>query len=271
MIRFSGRSVWTPLPGGSGPVAGNPHDSNEKWYFNTQTPTFTWTASTDPDAPDGTPGSGLESYWFQFGLLSDKPGVGTDSWPGAIRDRLVSPNGTGTELWTPILPLGLVAGEEYAARVKAYDDVGNESAWVDPPLIFDPDKPTKPGMPTAISPTIDRTPAWEWVGSTDAISGVDGYDIQIRRFSSDDWDVLDTFLDIPDDLNPADPQIWEQGLQLEDGTRDSRAGHGRRLETTPIIRHRAGHNRCDASCCSRDRGALTRATRRTRSRSSGTR
>ncbi|MCR4424567.1 MAG: hypothetical protein NUW23_00005, partial [Firmicutes bacterium] len=212
----------TPPTDPGNPVAGNAHDDGT-WYINTLRPTFSWAASEDPDAPDGTPGSGLSEYWFQFGTQASKPLTTVDPWVGALVDQtgIVPTAGANTQQWTPASDLALAVGVEYSARVKAFDNVGNASAWVDPIIIFDPDPPTAPGTPITTTPTTDKTPTWEWEGSTDAISGIDLYHIQIRRQGSLDWDVLDTFMDIPDALDPG-AQTWTQGLQLEDGTYEIR-------------------------------------------------
>ena len=204
------------------PVAGNLGDDG-KWYINTLRPTFSWAASSDPAAPDGTPGSGLRDYTFQFGESTTKPASTVDTWAGALVDQSgITPTpSVSMQQWTPSTDLPLAAGVEYAGRVKAFDNLGNASAWANSVLIYDPDPPTAPGTPTTTSPTNDSTPVWRWAGSTDAISGVDLYHIQIRRAGSVDWDVLDIVLDIPDSLNPSE-QTWEQGLQLQTGTYEIR-------------------------------------------------
>ncbi|MEW5866412.1 MAG: Ig-like domain-containing protein [Bacillota bacterium] len=228
----------TPPTDPGSPVAGNAHDSNGKWYINTLRPTFSWTASADRKAPDGTDGSGLSHYWFQFGLKAEKDVLPDDTWATALVDEsggnpgstpgtgYIAPTpGVAIQQWTPSSDLPLEANREYSARVKAFDEVGNHTSWVDPPIIYDPDPPTVPGVPSTTSPTNDATPVWTWTGSTDAISGVDLYHIQIRRQGNSDWDVLDTTLDVPDFLgDPLDPddQVWEQGQQLESGTYEIR-------------------------------------------------
>ena len=203
------------------PVAGNVRDDG-RWYINTLRPTFGWAASRDPEAlNDHTPGSGLRDYWFQFG--AGRPDDQTDDWAGALVNEagILPTPAVETQQLTPPADLPLVAGVEYSARVKAYDNLGNCTAWVDPLIIYDPDPPTPPGTPTTTSPTTDKTPVWKWAGSKDAISGIDLYHIQIRRAGSDAWDVFDTFLDIPDVLNPGG-QTWEQAFPLADGTYEIR-------------------------------------------------
>jgi hypothetical protein len=212
----------TPPTDPGPPVAGSPNDLDDKWYFNTQTPTFTWAASTDPGAPDGTPGSGLARYWFQFGLLSEEPDSSQNEWESAVRDRYILPNGTSTEQWTPVLPLQLVPGEEYAARVKAFDELGNESDWVDPPLIFDPDPPTGVTDLAGDSDPGNTRPVFTWGAATDGISGVDGYRVRIGRRTDEidegdpyfevTWDILDMVVDFPDGRTG---QItWQIGFEL---------------------------------------------------------
>ncbi len=203
------------------PVAGNVRDDG-RWYINTLRPTFAWTASKDPEAlNDHTPGSGLRDYWFQFG--AGKPDGQTDDWVGALVNQpgILPTPAVETQQLTPPADLPLVAGVEYSARVKAYDNLGNCTAWVDPLIIYDPDPPAMSGTPTTATPTTDKTPVWKWVGSKDAISGIDLYHIQIRRAGSAAWDVFDTFLDIPDRLNPGE-QTWEQAFPLADGTYEIR-------------------------------------------------
>jgi hypothetical protein len=205
------------------PAAGNAHD-NGSWYVSTLRPTFSWAVSRDPDADDGTLGSGVREYWFQFGAEAGKPGPAVDAWPDAVVDKqgISSIQAAGIQQWTPSDDLPIVAGVAYSARVKAFDNVGNASGWADPIIVYDPNRPTAPGTPVAVTPTADRTPSWQWPGSIDDMSGVDGYHIQIRRRGSVDWDVFDTFVDIPDALTPANPQVWEQGLQLESGSYEIR-------------------------------------------------
>ena len=218
----SNELVWklnvdaTPPTAPGEPVAGKVRDDG-KWYINTLRPTFRWAASSDPKAPyDHSPGSGLRDYWFQFG--SGKPDDQTDDWVSALVNQagILPTPAVETQQLTPSADLPLVAGVEYSARVKAYDNLGNCSTWVDPLIIYDPNPPTLPGTPITTTPTTDKTPVWKWAGSTDAISGIDLYHIQIRREGSAAWDVVDTFLDIPDTLTPGE-QVWEQALQLEDG------------------------------------------------------
>ncbi|MEA4882807.1 MAG: hypothetical protein VB144_03925 [Clostridia bacterium] len=220
-------SVDTKPPTNPGePVAGNMRDGGKR-YTNTLRPTFSWAASTDPNADDGTPGSGVKDYRFQLGAESGKPGPLVDAWPDALvnptgADPIPATPGANTQQWTPSSDLPLAVGVEYSGRVKAFDNVGNASAWVDPIIIYDPHEPKTPGTPATTTPTADKTPSWQWGGSTDDVSGVDVHHIQIRRQGSIDWDVFDTIVDIPDALIPADPQIWEQGLQLENGTYEIR-------------------------------------------------
>jgi hypothetical protein len=220
---WSFRVDTTPPTNPGSPFTGNLGDDG-KWYFNTLRPTFSWAASVDPDAPDGSPGSGLRDYSFQFGTSASKPGSGVDAWPSALVDETgIAPTpGAAVQQWTPSSDLPLAVGTEYSARVKAFDNLNNATLWIDSSIIYDPDPPTAPGTPSTTDPTNDPTPEWSWTGSTDAISGVDLYHIQIRRQGSADWDVLDTSLDIPDSTAPADPQVWEQGLQLQDGTYEIR-------------------------------------------------
>jgi hypothetical protein len=225
----SNRLEWTfqvdatgPVQPG-GPVAGNIGDDG-RWYINTLRPTFSWPAGIDPPASDGTAGSGVDRYTFQFGTWASKPGSETNEWPEALVDEsdIAATPGTSVQQWTPASDLPLSAGVEYSGRVKAFDALGNASEWADPEIVYDPDPPTAPGAPSTTSPTRDATPVWTWAGSEDAISGVALYHIQIRRAGSVDWDVLDTVLDIPDSTSSPGDQTWEQALRLEDGTYDIR-------------------------------------------------
>jgi len=165
------------------------------------------------------PGSQIKNY--DLYLVKNK-GIGetiVDATLGGTNGApiVVPTSETVWEVWQPAGDLPLVAGDEIGVYIRARDNATNKTAYVDPPLIFDPDPPTVPGTPTTTTPTVDGTPTWSWAGSTDAISGVDEYHIQIRHFGAADWDVLDTFLDIPDSLTPANPQTWTQGLSLADG------------------------------------------------------
>ncbi len=219
LARTRGVDITPPTDPGS-PTAGNLGDDGN-WYINTMRPTFSWAASEDPDGPDGSPGSGLSHYQFQFGTEESKPGPDEDGWPypGCLVGMWETPAtpGAATQQLTFPFELWLAAGVCYAARVRAFDVLGNASSWVDPSIVYDPDPPTAPGTPAAtVDPTNDATPVWTWAGSDDAISGVDLYHIQIRRDGSASWDVLDTELDIPDARAPGD-ETWEQALQLESG------------------------------------------------------
>ncbi|MDK2932088.1 MAG: large repetitive protein, partial [Bacillota bacterium] len=112
---------------------------------------------------------------------------------------------------------GLSEGS-HTLSLNLSDNAGNPATQQTLNFNVDWNPPTKPGMPSpASSPTTDTTPVWTWAGSEDEISGVDYYQIQIRRSGSSDWDVLDTPLDIVDNLTPGD-QTWEQALPLESGS-----------------------------------------------------
>ncbi len=198
--------------------AGSQNTANSSWYTNSRRPTWHWENPGDPDLETDVPGSQIKNY--DLYLVKNK-GMGetiVDATLGGTNGApiVVPTSETDWEVWQPAGDLPLVAGDEIGVYIKARDNAMNATAYADPPLIFDPDPPTMPGTPSTTSPTVDGTPTWSWDGSTDAISGVDGYHIQIRRFGSADWDVLDTFLDIPDS-SPANPQTWTQGLSLADG------------------------------------------------------
>jgi hypothetical protein len=199
--------------------AGNQSAANSNWYTNSRRPTWHWGNPGDPDVEMGVPGSQIKNY--DLYLVKNK-GIGETTVDATLGGTngvpiVVPTSETDWEVWQPAGDLPLVAGDEIGVYIRARDNATNKTAYVDPPLIFDPDPPAVPGTPTTTTPTVDRTPTWSWAGSTDAISGVDEYHIQIRHFGTADWDVLDTVLDIPDSLTPTDPQTWTQGLSLADG------------------------------------------------------
>ncbi|MBC7083502.1 MAG: Ig-like domain-containing protein [Firmicutes bacterium] len=200
-------------------VAGNQHDDGT-WYINTRRPTWHWT--NPGDDPCGTvAGSGVKEYDVQ--VLLDKDGAGEHAYDSPFYGVtvVVPTSGTSNEVWQHPDELPLTSGMQVGLSIVTRDNALNDSPAVDPPVIFDPNPPTAPGAPMTTSPTIDQTPEWSWTGSTDDISGVDLYHIQIRRAGSPNWDILDTELDIPDALAPGD-ETWEQGLQLESGTYEIR-------------------------------------------------
>ncbi|MDD4792352.1 MAG: Ig-like domain repeat protein, partial [Firmicutes bacterium] len=208
-----------PTPPGE-PYAGNIHDDGT-WYVNTLRPTFKWEASGDPNAPDGTTGSGLKEYWFQFGAQSSKPMSNTDDiWAAALVDKksmdpVMPTPGAQTQQWTPPADLPLAVGVEYAARVKALDNVGNASAWVDPPIIYDPHPPTEVTDLAGDLNSENTRPTFTWAAATDGISGVDGYMVKIRREASSNWDILNMFVDFPD--GAAGTLAWQIGFELDLG------------------------------------------------------
>ncbi|MEA4884831.1 MAG: Ig-like domain-containing protein [Clostridia bacterium] len=199
--------------------AGSRNIADGNWYTNSRRPTWHWENPGDPDLETGVPGSQIKNY--DLYLVKNK-GIGETivdaSLGGTNGTPIVVPTSeTDWEVWQPAGDLPLVAGDQIGVYIRARDNAMNATAYADPPVIFDPDPPTVPGTPTTTPVTVDRTPTWTWDGSTDAISGVDRYHIQIRHFGTAEWDVLDTFLDIPDSLAPANPQTWTQGLSLADG------------------------------------------------------
>ncbi|HHV53893.1 MAG TPA: Ig-like domain-containing protein, partial [Firmicutes bacterium] len=123
-LRWTFNVDTTPPTDPGSPVAGNLGDDG-KWYINTLRPTFSWAASVDPDAPDGSPGSGLRDYSFQFGTSASKPGSGVDAWLSALVDETgIAPTpGAAVQQWTPSSDLPLAVGTEYSARVKAFDNL----------------------------------------------------------------------------------------------------------------------------------------------------
>ena len=208
----------TPPTDPGEPYSGNKHDDGT-WCINTLRPTFNWAASGDPNAPDGTPGSGLKEYWFQFGAQGSKPMSNTeDTWAAALVDKkssdpVMPTSGAGTQQWMPAADLPLAVGVEYAARVKALDNVNNASIWVDSPLVYDPHPPTAVTNLTGDLNSENTRPTFTWTAATDAISGVDGYIVKIKRCASLNWDVFNMFVDFPDGASGT--ITWQIGFELD--------------------------------------------------------
>jgi len=203
------------VPTGLG--VGNVADSGT-WYINALLSTFRWNTSEDPDAPDGTPGSGLCCYDWEFGLKETLPEEGED-WVDALIDsyRMATPGADVEQLTIPFgLFGGLPAGVEYAFRVRANDDLLNGSDWSEPiTFVYDPNPPTAVtnlmGDPNPENPY----PNFSWTAATDAISGVAGYVIRIKTKGSASWDAFDKFVDFPDGATGT--LAWQLKVKLDPG------------------------------------------------------
>jgi hypothetical protein len=191
---------------------------NGIWYINALLSTFRWNTSEDPDAPDGTPGSGLCCYPWEFGLKETLPEEGED-WVDALIDsyRMATPGADVEQLTIPFgLFGGLPAGVEYAFRVRANDDLPNGSDWSEPiTFVYDPNPPTAVtnlmGDPNPENPY----PNFSWTAATDAISGVAGYVIRIKTKGSASWDAFDKFVDFPDGATGT--LAWQLKVKLDPG------------------------------------------------------
>jgi len=203
------------VPTGLG--VGNVADSGT-WYINALSSAFRWNTSEDPDAPDGTPGSGLCCYDWEFGLKETLPEEGED-WVDALIDsyRTATPGADVEQLTIPFgLFGGLPAGVEYAFRVRANDDLHNGSDWSEPiTFVYDPNPPTAVtnlmGDPNPENPY----PNFSWTAATDAISGVAGYVIRIKTKGSASWDAFDKFVDFPDGATGT--LAWQLKVKLDPG------------------------------------------------------
>ena len=116
------------------------------------TPSWSWGASTDDGAGLGSPAYTVE--WSQ------------DSDFETVTDSATTNDTTFTHT-------DELADGTWYLRVKAVDDLGNESDWSDVgSVLVDATAPTKPGTPTATSPTSDSTPTVSWSASNDSDSGL---------------------------------------------------------------------------------------------------
>ncbi|MEA4884346.1 MAG: Ig-like domain repeat protein [Clostridia bacterium] len=220
----SGRLVFvvdSSPPSAFGEAAvGNINTANGARFTNSRAPLVSWDASTDPSSTDGVSGSGLHGYELQVWTKSpgDTIPTGSKLWeaPSGGSRWPVMPTGTGSDWCTVGNELPFRSGVSYGAWIRAWDMVENGSAWFDPPFTFDGDAPSDPGAPDVAGLGTGRRiastmPTLVWTHSTDqrpgqAQSGVDGYEVKIRRFGSPSWDVVNTFIDIDDeDVDDAPP------------------------------------------------------------------
>ncbi len=130
-----------------------PGDPSTADPINDDTPTWTWTVSTDSGVGLATDAYELE--WSEDNTFSS----------GVESDTSTTNSFTHTD--------GLVDGTWYF-RVRAVDAVGNRSAWTNAgSKVVDINPPTVPGTPTTTDPSADNTPTWTWNASTDAGMGLD--------------------------------------------------------------------------------------------------
>jgi hypothetical protein len=198
----------TPPTDPGKPYAGNlGKDGN--YYINTRRPVFYWAASVDQE-----PGSGLDKYKFQFGPKDEMPEPEEDEWLGApISEDVEASEGATVEQYMHKWDVVLNVGAEYAARVKAYDIAGHGSSWVDDTtIIYDPDEPTPVTELRLASDPEDTRPAFTWEPATDAISGVAGYIVKIRRATSATWDVFNQLVECPEQGDNV--VTWKIGFEI---------------------------------------------------------
>ncbi len=130
-------------------VPGDPTTSDP---VNDDTPTWTWTASTDS-------GVGLATNAYVVEWSEDNTFVS-----GVSTDTSTTNSFTHSD--------ELIDGTWYV-RIAAVDAVGNQSAWSNQgSKIVDINPPTTPGTPSTTTPTADNTPTWTWTASTDAGVGL---------------------------------------------------------------------------------------------------
>lgn len=212
-------TVDTTAPTDTGEAeVGSVNAANSKRFTNNPEVAIAWAASTDP-ATGGAPGSGLIGYKLEIWTKATGDSVPTgtkvyaasgtyDAWLG---DSFVAPCGPPfglTEYYTTGA-LTLISGTSYGAWIKAFDSLGNASAWFDPPFMYDSDAPSDPGTPlvVGISPAgeiASHAPEFQWAHSSDEKtgvpqSGVSSYEFQIKRVGGTVWDVFATVIDIDDE------------------------------------------------------------------------
>jgi Calx-beta domain/FG-GAP repeat len=129
-------------------------------------PSITWSASTDST-------SGIDHYEFALGTISG----GTD---------LVNWTSNGLVLLRVQSALTMTEGVSYYASVRAVDKAGNISTAANGDG-FKPDV-TAPSTPASMtdgltSGSLTQTPSLSWAASTDALSGVNTYQVSIGTAS----------------------------------------------------------------------------------------
>ena len=219
-------TVDTTAPTDAGQAeVGSVNAANSKRFTNNPEISVTWAASTD-----GARGSGLIGYkleiWTKAAADATPTGAKVyeasgiyDAWLG---ESFVAPCGPPfglTEYYTTGA-LTLTSGTSYGAWIKAFDFLGNESAWFDPPFIYDSDAPSDPGTPLVVGISgageiANHAPTFQWAHSSDAKtgvpqSGVSSYEFQIKRVGGTTWDVFATVIDIDDedvDLDGSDTPL----------------------------------------------------------------
>jgi nitrogen fixation protein FixH len=158
-------SYWTVAVDTVVPSSPSPSSPASGTNTNVNTPTFAWSAATDP-----SPSSGIASYTLQLDTSSS-----FNNATGKMRTITVT---TGTSYTAAS---ALTDGTWYW-RVRAVDNAGNtgsySSYWT---IVIDT---VAPGLPTLLSPSNGagisvNTPTFTWSAATDATSGVASYTLQI--------------------------------------------------------------------------------------------
>lgn len=126
------------------PSTPNPDDGVEEWS-NDNTPTFTWSPSTDAE-------SGVAGYYWKIN-------GGSETWT------------TSTSVAPPSQPDG-----SHAFYVKAKDNAGNIGDWGSHDFLIDTAAPSTPSPDDGVEGwSNDNTPTFTWSPSSDSHSGVAGY------------------------------------------------------------------------------------------------
>lgn len=201
------------------------NESNGNRFTNGREITATWEASADPVNPDGSTPVGLLGYSFEIWTKEESDTVPSGTrlynayWYDDIYNshllRYVGPSGSAMESWSSQWPLPFESGKSYGVWLKSWDRLHNQSAWFDPPFIFDPDVPSDPADvdvarflnplwdPSLGRVIADSTPELQWTHSTDskpvAQSGVDLYEVEVTVAGTTTWDVLRSVVDIEDE------------------------------------------------------------------------
>jgi hypothetical protein len=137
-------------------VPGAPTDAGS--YTSNATVTFNWTVSTDVDA-------GMASYYLQVGTSAG----GNDVFDADVGNVLTYDIAGST-------------GVTYYARVRAYDAVGNASAFTanSNGIMVDTSNPSTPAAPSdAGVATNNTTVTFTWVAPGDTGSGVASYYVEV--------------------------------------------------------------------------------------------
>jgi hypothetical protein len=161
---------------------------------NDNTPTWSWTSSTDS-------GVGLSATPYTVEWCQD------NSFPGSCAGN------TATSSINSFTHSGNLADGTWYIHVKSNDLAGNQSAYSSiGTVIIDINAPTVPGTPTTSTPTADNTPTWSWTASTDSGVGLAATPYTVE------WCLNSGFTGCSGNTATSSVNSYTQGISLADGT-----------------------------------------------------